>query len=1008
VVTARQKIRRLPGFRFEAQAPPLPETLPRMDVAIFVGFAASGPIGIPVAVETVEQFTAIFGADLPLAWDRQRGEQTYAYLAPAVRAFFRNGGVRCWIVRVAKRKQSKNSPLNRARYNYFPVPGLAEASFDKNGKASVMPALARARAEGSWSDDLRASATLLARPVQITKLDKLGNSFEVELRLAPHEELDEGDVLRLRFADTGKYLLLAVDEVEAMTTGSPPVSSLLGQRNVRVKSGQVLWTQVVAPDTQQQEAVQVSVWTHQAAPSSPPAEADEQTPTNAFRSSYDASLTIEAALTNVAEPTSAITLDVPGMTAADAPAVGSLAIVEQADRQLLLLVEQVERGQEQSGQHVRLHGRGLWCLQDLPPVMPATSIHGERLTFELWVKKGTEYSVSMSDLAFHARHALSWARLQTDEDLFRITETKEFNPPAIQLWRQVGDLFRFPLAGNGGEAGFSFPVFMPFVPAQYLVPIRLQGTSLERDGLAEFDAALFLDQKLKGTGVGDLLNEAEFARYFSPQPRRLDGIHAALAPEETISIAASLQLGEATYARLSPEEATLIAVPDAVHRGWRLSETEKPPAPEPSKSPLRPEWWHFQDCSKPDIKPVSAPQWGNFLDCSIRVIPPPALSVDSEISLTGTYTLFWSASPPASERFELEESANRDFADATIAYSGPLTELTLYGRNLGDYYYRVRALSGEGTSDWSNGVVVRITSANRWVVKKEEDYAPETLLAVQRALLRVCAARGDLLAALSLPEHYREDQSIAHVADLKTLLGSKAALDEPVQTEGVALLSFGEAQVLSYGAVYHPWLNTREDNSATALRRTPPCGAALGMLAQRALNRGAWIAPANEELKGVLALAPPLLRERRLDLQEASINLIQQEPRGFMTLNTDTLSDDAALREINVRRLLILLRRLALKHGAEYVFEPNDERFRRVVERGFTALLDYMFVRGAFAGATPKTSYQVVVDSSLNNPQSVEQGRFIVELRVAPSLPLRFLTIRLVQTGARGFVTERR
>jgi len=42
----------------------------------------------------------------------------------------------------------------------------------------------------------------------------------------------------------------------------------------------------------------------------------------------------------------------------------------------------------------------------------------------------------------------------------------------------------------------------------------------------------------------------------------------------------------------------------------------------------------------------------------------------------------------------------------------------------------------------------------------------------------------------------------------------------------------------------------------------------------------------------------------------------------------------------------------------------------------------------------------------LNTPRSMEQGRFIVELRVAPSLPLRFLTVRLVQNGDRGFVQE--
>ena len=105
---------------------------------------------------------------------------------------------------------------------------------------------------------------------------------------------------------------------------------------------------------------------------------------------------------------------------------------------------------------------------------------------------------------------------------------------------------------------------------------------------------------------------------------------------------------------------------------------------------------------------------------------------------------------------------------------------------------------------------------------------------------------------------------------------------------------------------------------------------------------------------------------------------------------------------------MILLRRLALRLGETYVFEPNDDSFRRLVQRGFEAALDRMFARGAFAGRTAATSYQVVTDDSINTPTSVDQGRFIVELRVAPSLPLTFITVRLIQTNDRSLVTEMR
>jgi phage tail sheath protein FI len=286
---------------------------------------------------------------------------------------------------------------------------------------------------------------------------------------------------------------------------------------------------------------------------------------------------------------------------------------------------------------------------------------------------------------------------------------------------------------------------------------------------------------------------------------------------------------------------------------------------------------------------------------------------------------------------------------------------------------------------------------------------------VQRALLRLCAARGDLFAVLALPEEYREDDAIAHMATLRSPLSQAieveasggASIDSDVTPEErVQPLGYGESRAFSYGALYHPWLIERINDRPIIYQRTPPDGAACGILAQRALNRGAWIAPANELLRDVIALTPPLARERWLDLQIAQVNLVRQEPRGFVVLSADTLSNEGDLRPINVRRLLMLLRRLALRQGFTYVFEPNDDSFRRLVQRGFEAMLEQMFVRGAFAGPTPATSFQVVTSNTINTRQSVEQGRFIVELRVAPSLPMTFITIRLVQTHDRTFVTE--
>jgi phage tail sheath protein FI len=98
---------------------------------------------------------------------------------------------------------------------------------------------------------------------------------------------------------------------------------------------------------------------------------------------------------------------------------------------------------------------------------------------------------------------------------------------------------------------------------------------------------------------------------------------------------------------------------------------------------------------------------------------------------------------------------------------------------------------------------------------------------------------------------------------------------------------------------------------------------------------------------------------------------------------------------------MCLLRRLALRRGAVYVFEPNGATLRRTVERGFQAVLDDLFRRGAFAGAQAADAYRVEVGDVLNTPQRRDLGQFWVELKVAPALPLSFLTVRVSRHGER-------
>jgi phage tail sheath protein FI len=252
-------------------------------------------------------------------------------------------------------------------------------------------------------------------------------------------------------------------------------------------------------------------------------------------------------------------------------------------------------------------------------------------------------------------------------------------------------------------------------------------------------------------------------------------------------------------------------------------------------------------------------------------------------------------------------------------------------------------------------------------------------------MLRLCAAEAELFAVLALPEGYRTEQAVNHSNQLRAALQSEPAAG-------------------SYGAIYHPWLTGAEDDAASNIRTRPPDGATTGVIARRTLARGAWIAPANEALTGILALDPIIPSEDWLALQDAQVNVIRNDPRGFLCLSADTLALDVDLRPINVRRLVTVVRRAAARLGAGYVFEPNGPALWRSIQIGFEGLLGDLFRRGAFAGRMPDQGFRVSVRTG--DVGTGDSGQLIIELGIAPALPMRFLTVVMVRADDGFRLTE--
>jgi hypothetical protein len=255
-------------------------------------------------------------------------------------------------------------------------------------------------------------------------------------------------------------------------------------------------------------------------------------------------------------------------------------------------------------------------------------------------------------------------------------------------------------------------------------------------------------------------------------------------------------------------------------------------------------------------------------------------------------------------------------------------------------------------------------------------YDPNGLLSVQVALVELCAARADAVAVLSVPAHYRGPD---YLDWYRRITSDERIIGAP----------------LGYAAVWHPWVRIVEPTtpSLDPLRAIPPDGPACGTVAAREAERGVWLAPANVALRGVLDLTPALGDAEAVGLFDAHDNLVRHQAGVFAAACAHTLSGDPAMLQLSVRRLLIFLRKVALQQGMRYVFQTNTDRFRQLVRISFERLLTRLTQLGAMV------DYRVITDAGVTTADDEANGRLVVNLAIAPTSPVEFITVTLVRAG---------
>jgi hypothetical protein len=204
----------------------------------------------------------------------------------------------------------------------------------------------------------------------------------------------------------------------------------------------------------------------------------------------------------------------------------------------------------------------------------------------------------------------------------------------------------------------------------------------------------------------------------------------------------------------------------------------------------------------------------------------------------------------------------------------------------------------------------------------------------------------------------------------------------------------------NYAATYYPWVKTIDVNT-NKLISVPPSVLLPGVFASNDRVAAEWFAPAGLNrggLTGAVSVLNRLTQSEKDTLYEGKVNPIVQFPgQGIVVFGQKTLQDKpSALDRINVRRLLLTVRKYIASTSRYLVFEQNTaetrNRFLNIVNPYLEAIQQR---QGLYA-------FKVVMDASNNTPDVIDRNIMKGAIYLQPTKTAEFIQIdfNILPTGA--------
>ena len=261
-------------------------------------------------------------------------------------------------------------------------------------------------------------------------------------------------------------------------------------------------------------------------------------------------------------------------------------------------------------------------------------------------------------------------------------------------------------------------------------------------------------------------------------------------------------------------------------------------------------------------------------------------------------------------------------------------------------------------------------------------------------LVQTCEARADSIAIIDLPDIYKP----AHELKCKTFE------DRLTTTPTKTSKALTKRQLnSSYGAAYYPWVKIRDAENTRDVW-VPPSVIALGIFAFTEERDEVWFAPAgfnrgglNEGNAGVpvLQVTEQLLSKQRDVLYEANINPIASfVTEGLVVFGQKTLQSTAsALDRINVRRLLIFVKKEISRIASSLLFDQNVPATWSRFTGQVIPFLDSVKTRLGLS------AFKVVLDETTTTPELIDRNIMYAKIFLKPARAIEFIAVDFVITN---------